>query len=78
MQKFVRWAPDSRSVAFANTLDGGADIWLQPVDGSSAKQYSGLKAENIFAFDWSPDGWHLAFIRGVETSDVVLFRNTGQ
>ena len=78
MQKFVRWAPDSRSVAFANTLDGGADIWLQPVDGSSPKQYSGLKAENIFAFDWSPDGRHLAFIRGVETRDVVLFRNIGQ
>ncbi len=77
-QRSVRWAPDSRSVAFANTLDGGADIWLQPIDGGSAKQYTGLKAENIFAFDWSPDGRRFAFIRGVETSDVVLFRNTGQ
>ena len=77
-QRSVRWTPDSRSVAFANTLGGGADIWLQPIDGGAAKQYSSLKAENIFVFDWSPDGRRLAFIRGIETSDVVLFRNTGQ
>ena len=77
-QRLVRWATGGRSVAFVNTLKGGSDIWLQPIDGGPVKQYSGLKAENIFAFDWSPDGRRLAFIRGVETSDVVLFHAAGQ
>ncbi len=75
--RLVRWTPDGRSVAFANTLDGVTDIWLQPIDGRPAKQYSSLRAENVFAFEWSPDGRNIALIRGAETSDVVLFHSTG-
>ncbi len=77
-QRAVRWSPDGRSLAFANNIDGIADIWLQPIAGGPAKQYTGLRAENIFAFDWSPDGRRLALIRGVETSDVVLIRSAAR
>jgi len=45
---------------------------LQPLDGSPPKQLTAFKAERILAFNWSRDGRSLAFIRGIETSDVVL------
>jgi len=75
-QRFVRWTLDGRSIAFVNTLDGGSDIWLQPLDGSRPRQLTDFKASNIQAFDWSPGGRFLAVIRSVETSDVVLMNNT--
>ncbi len=71
-QRFVRWAPKGQSVAFANRPGGVSEIWLQPLDGSAAKQLTGYKAERILGFDWSPDGHSLAVVRGVSTSDVVL------
>lgn len=72
VQRFVRWSPDRQSIAYANNPGGLSDIWLQPVDGSPPKQLTSFKAEQILAFDWSRDGRSLAFIRGVETSDIVL------
>ena len=33
---------------------------------------------HVTNFDWSPDGRRLALIRGIETSDVVLIRNTAR
>ena len=71
-QRFVRWSPDRQSIAFTNSPGGLSDIWLQPLDGGPPKQLTGFKAEQIIAFDWSRDGHSLAFVRGVDTSDVVL------
>ena len=68
----IRWSPDGKSIAFPNSSKGRADVWVQPLDGSPAKQLTKFKAEDILAFDWSPDGRLLAFVRNVETSDVVL------
>ncbi|MBC7909176.1 MAG: PD40 domain-containing protein, partial [Pyrinomonadaceae bacterium] len=73
--RFVRWSPDRQSIAYANSADGLSDIWLQPLDGSGPRRLTDYKAEQIIAFDWSRDGRSLAFVRGVETSDVVLIDN---
>ncbi len=70
--RFVRWAPDHKSVAYVNRSGGLSEIWLQPLDGSPTRQLTNFKAEQIIAFDWSPDGRSIAFVRNVETSDVVL------
>lgn len=70
--RFIRWSPDSRSVAYANNPGGLSDIWAQPLDGGAPKRLTDFKAEHIITFDWSRDGRGLAFVRGVETSDVVL------
>jgi Tol biopolymer transport system component/DNA-binding winged helix-turn-helix (wHTH) protein len=72
--RFIRWSPDSQSIAYANNPGGLSDIWLQPLDGGPPKQLTGFKAEQIITFDWSRDKHSLAFIRGVETSDVVLIK----
>jgi Tol biopolymer transport system component len=70
--RFVRWSPDRQSIAYANNPGGLSDIWLQPLNGSQPRRLTDLKSEPIIAFDWSRDGRSLAFIRNVETSDVVL------
>lgn len=75
-QRFVRWSPNGKTIAFVNSPGGLADIWLQPLDGSPAWQLTDFKAEQIIAFDWSHDGSSLAIVRGVETSDVVLINNS--
>lgn len=76
VQRFVRWAPDYQSIAYANNPGGLSDIWLQPLDGSPPKQRTDFKAEQIIAFDWSRDGRSFAFVRGVETRDVVLIEQS--
>jgi Tol biopolymer transport system component/DNA-binding winged helix-turn-helix (wHTH) protein len=70
--RFVRWSPDSQSIAYVNTTGGFSDIWAQPLDASPPKQLTHFKAEKIIAFDWSSDARTFAFVRGVETSDVIL------
>jgi Tol biopolymer transport system component/DNA-binding winged helix-turn-helix (wHTH) protein len=71
-ERVVRWSPDGASVTFPNSSSGFSDIWLQPLNGGPTKQLTHLKAEQIQAFEWSPDGRTLALIRGTETRDVVL------
>ena len=73
--RFVRWSPDRQAIAYANNPGGLSDIWLQPLDGSRPRRLTDFKTEQIIAFDWSRDGRSLAFVRGVETSDVVLIAN---
>ena len=66
------WSPDGQSIAFVNNTNGYSDIWLQSLNGGPPKQLTDFKAEQILAFDWSRDGRMLAFVRDVETSDVVI------
>jgi Tol biopolymer transport system component/DNA-binding winged helix-turn-helix (wHTH) protein len=74
VRRMARWSPEHQSIAYANNPGGLSDIWAQPLDGGAPKQLTQFKAEQILAFDWSPDGRSLAFVRGSETSDVVLIR----
>ncbi len=71
-QRFVHWSPDGLTIAYSNRPGGLSDIWSQPLDGSPPRRLTDFKAEQIIAFDWSRDGRSLAFVRGVQTSDVVL------
>lgn len=71
-ERFVRWTPDRRSIAFVNNTDGLSDVWTQPLDGGEPKRLTDFRAEQIIAFNWSPDGRTLALVRGIKTRDVVL------
>ena len=74
VNRYVRWSPDGRAIAFVNSPKGASDIWLQPLDGRPPSQLTALRAEQINAFAWSLDGRSLAIVRMVETSDAVMVR----
>ncbi|HUS09208.1 MAG TPA: hypothetical protein VMZ30_01990 [Pyrinomonadaceae bacterium] len=74
-QSLVRWRPDGLSLAYIMNRDGISNIWIQPLDGRPAKQVTSFKSDQIFWFDWSPDGRQLGVSRGHVTSDVVLIKD---
>ena len=68
----LRWTPDGRGLTYIVNRGGISNIWIQPLDGSPAKQLTDFKSDRIFSFDWSPDGKWLVLSRGPEQRDVVL------
>lgn len=68
----IRWTPDGRALTFVDNRDGVSNVWLQPLDGSPAKQLTNFTSETIFRFAWSPDGKMIVAERGTETGDIVL------
>jgi TolB protein len=73
-QSLVRWTPDGSALAYIMNRDGVSNIWVQPLDGRPAKQLTNFKSDQIFWFEWSPDGQQLGVSRGAITSDVVMIR----
>ncbi len=71
----VRWTPDNRALAYVTSRNGISNIWIQPVGGGSAKQLTDFKSDEIFWFDWSPDGTQLGVSRGSVTSDAILIKD---
>jgi Tol biopolymer transport system component len=74
VNRYVRWSPDGRSIAFVNSSAGSSDIWLQTTDDRSRTRLTAFRAEQIDAFEWSSDGRSIAFVRTLETSDAVIVR----
>ncbi len=68
----IRWMPDGSGISFVATVEGISNVWLQPLDASPPIQLTAFKADQIFWFDWSKDGNHLACSRGSVSNDVVL------
>jgi Tol biopolymer transport system component/DNA-binding winged helix-turn-helix (wHTH) protein len=68
----IQWTPDGRALTFIANRDGVSNIWLQPLDGSPAKQLTNFTSEKIFRFAWSPDGKMFVAERGTEIGDIVL------
>jgi Tol biopolymer transport system component len=71
----LRWTPDGRALNYIDTVNGVSNIWSLPIDGSPPKQLTDFKTDQIFWFNFSPDGKQLALSRGTETSDVILIRD---
>ena len=64
----LHWALDGSAILFMDTRN----IWSQPLDGGEPVQLTDFQGDQIFNFDYSPDGKWLAAARGSVTSDVVL------
>jgi len=71
----LRWTPDGRALTYVDTKDGVSNIWSLPIDGAKPLQLTNFKTDQIFWFNFSPDGMQLALSRGTQTSDVVLIRD---
>jgi Tol biopolymer transport system component len=69
--RVVRWSVDGRALAFIDGAGGASNIWMQPLDGASARKLTSFTEGRITTFDWSPDGSRLAWTRINEVRDVV-------
>ena len=77
MSGVVRWTPDGKGIAYVD-LNGGGNIWIQPLAGGPPQQYTHLKSERVLSFDWSLDGKQLGMIRAAMAQDVVSIRERSQ
>jgi DNA-binding winged helix-turn-helix (wHTH) protein/Tol biopolymer transport system component len=68
-----RWTSDGKAVTYRDTAFG---YWVQDVEGGEPRRLEGLPKEKFYNFSWSRDGKWLAFVRGQEIRDVVLFRQS--
>ncbi len=75
IRQTVQWSSDGNALIYSDTRGGISNLWSQPLAGGPPTPLSGFKSDQIFAFDWSPDGKQLAVARGTVTSDVVLISN---
>ena len=66
----LRWTPDGRALVFINAKS--ADLEIFPLNGGPARKLLKHDAEELFAFDLSPDGKQLAYTKGTLTSTLVL------
>lgn len=74
-----RIAPDGQAVVYPILGQNNEyNLWRQPLDGKPGRQISHFPSEQIFGFDWSPDGKKLLVWRGHSESDVVLLRDTSK
>lgn len=68
----LRWTPDGKTLTYRDWENG---YWRQPLTGGPPTRIEDLPEEKLFSGDWSPDGKQLAFTRGQELRDVVIFQS---
>ena len=74
----LAFAPDGKSVVYAVRDKGVSNLWMQPLDGTPARQFTHFTSEGIEKFLFSKDGKEIAIQRGHEESDAVLLRDTSR
>jgi dipeptidyl aminopeptidase/acylaminoacyl peptidase len=65
------WSPDCQKLAFISDRSGDFEIYLLPLQGGQAQQFSQLR-RTIQQVDWSPDGRWLAACAEGEGQDFNL------
>jgi Tol biopolymer transport system component len=68
----LRFMPDGKGYAYGVLEDSVSNIWVQPLDRSTARPLTHFTSEMIRDFEWSPDGKNLIVVRGHNDSAVVL------
>ena len=72
----LSFTPDGKAIAYPIRENGVDNIWVQPLNGSQARQITHFGSEQIFNVHWSPDGKSLGIVRGHSEADVVLLRDS--
>lgn len=72
----IRWTIDGKAIAYVSNREGRTNIWAQPLTGGSPKKLTDFKTEWLMRFDWSRDGKQFICVRGRQTSDLFLIRNS--
>jgi Tol biopolymer transport system component len=68
----IRWTADGKSITYVRTQHGASNIWVQPIDGSPAKQLTTFTSMYIWRHAWSSDGKWLVMARGNFSRDAVM------
>jgi serine/threonine protein kinase/Tol biopolymer transport system component len=68
----LRWTRDSQALSYIVQRKGVGNIWIQPLNSSTARQVTNFTENRIYAFDWSPHGEQLACARGDAAGYVVM------
>ena len=68
----MRFTPDNANLIYDLRVGDISQIMLQPVRGGAPRALTDFQSDEIFDFDWSPDGTRLAIIRGKQLNDAVL------
>jgi serine/threonine protein kinase len=71
-----QFTADGKAIAYPVRENGVDNLWVQPLDGSAARQITRFDSEQILSFAWSPDGKTLGILRGHTDSDVVLLQES--
>jgi serine/threonine protein kinase/sugar lactone lactonase YvrE len=71
----LRWTSDGRSLTYVVNSGGVSNLWQQPLDGGPATQITLFEEGQIYSFTLSPDGKHVACVRGSVVRDLVLINN---
>ncbi|HSS22366.1 MAG TPA: protein kinase [Pyrinomonadaceae bacterium] len=59
--RYPRWSPDGKKIAFASDRSGSYEIWMIDTDGTNLKQVTFASAPGTSFPLWSPDGKKLLF-----------------
>jgi Tol biopolymer transport system component/DNA-binding winged helix-turn-helix (wHTH) protein len=69
----IVWTIEGNALIYsAEDTNSVGNLWLQPLNGGVRQKLTHYNADEIFHFDISRDGSHLALIRGAWTYDVVI------
>jgi len=78
-ERFLRWTPDGKSIAYTSNDGDTGKIIVHPLDDAEPpRPLTALPTGTggmIEAFAWSPDGRQFAFTRESQIRDVVLLNN---
>jgi TolB protein len=59
--RYPRWSPDGKKIAFISDRGGSHEIWTIDADGSNLKQITFNNSEGVAFPHWSPDGNRMLF-----------------
>jgi serine/threonine protein kinase/Tol biopolymer transport system component len=71
----LRFSPDGRGIVYPARDKGVDNLYVQPLDGGVLRQLTNFTSLRIYSYQWSPDGKHLALVRGDSPSDLVLIKD---
>jgi len=72
----IHWTPDGKGVAYKDTREEGANVWVMAADGKRpARPLTNFTSPGLNAFDFSFDGKKMFVTRATITNDALLIRS---
>ena len=75
-QEMIGWMPDGKSICYVDFRDNVSNIWVLPLETLKPYQLTRFESSLIVNFAWSKHGKDLAIVRGDQTRDIVLLKDT--